>query len=118
MGIAWSNRDRRTLLDKMGALILELHWSEPVIVVADAYYAAEKMARTLMKNGHHLGTRVKTTAVAHFVAPPRRTLRRGRPKTYGHKTHLRSWFRYRKQFTKALSPVYGEKGVTLTLLHF
>lgn len=117
-GIAWSNRDRRTLLDKMGALILGLQWSEPLIVVADAYYAAEKMARTLMKNGHHLVTRVKTTAVAHFPAPPRRTPRRGRPKTYGHKTHLRSWFRYRKQFTKALSPVYGEKGVTLRYYTF
>jgi hypothetical protein len=118
-GICWSNRDRRTLLDKMGALILGLQWSEPVIVVADAYYAAEKFVRALLCHGHHLVTRVKITAVAYFPTPPRRAKkRRGRPKTYGQKTKLRTWFRYRKQFIKAPSPVYGEKGVTLGYYSF
>ena len=112
-GICWSNRDRRTLLDKMGALILGLHWSEPVTVVADAYYAAEKFARTLLANNHHLVTRVRTTAVAYFPAPSTRSQRRGRRKVYGHKTKLRSWFGSHKDFLKAPSPVYGEKGVTL-----
>ncbi len=112
-GIGWSNRDRRTLLDKMGSLILGLQWSEPVIVVADAYYAAEKFARTLLANNHHLVTRVKTTAVAYFPAPPTRLKQRGRRKVYGHKTKLRSWFGYRQDFRPAPSPVYGEKGVTL-----
>ncbi len=112
-GIGWSNRDRRTLLDKMGALILGLQWSEPVIVVADAYYAAEKFARTLLANNHHLVTRVKTTAVAYFPAPPTLLKKRGRRKVYGHKTKLRSWFGYGKDFRQAPSPVYGEKGVTL-----
>jgi hypothetical protein len=114
-GIGWSNRDRRTLLDKLGSLILGLQWSEPVIVVADAYYAAEKFARTLLGQGHHLVTRVKTTAVAYFPEPSPRLKQRGRRKIYGPKTKLRQWFRYRKQFTKALSPVYGENGVTLRL---
>ena len=117
-GICWSNRDRRTLLDKMGSLILGLRWSEPVIVVADAYYAAEKFARALLGHGHHLVTRVRITAVAYFPAPPRRKKGRGRPKTYGHKTILRTWFRSRKQFKKAPSPVYGEKGVTLRYYSF
>jgi len=112
-GICWSNRDRRTLLDKMGALILGLQWSEPVIVVADAYYAAEKFARSLLKNGHHLITRVKTTAIAYFPAPPSKSKRRGRPKKYGDKTKLRRWFDLNKSFIKAPSPVYGEKDVTL-----
>jgi hypothetical protein len=117
-GISWSNRDRRTLLDKMGFLILGLQWSEPVMVVADAYYAAEKFARALLDKEHHLVTRVKITAVASFPAPPARTQRRGRRKIYGHKTKLRSWFGYRKQFLKAPSPVYGEKGVTLRYYSF
>jgi hypothetical protein len=117
-GICWSNRDRRTLLDKLGSLILGLQWSEPVIVVADAYYAAEKFARTLLGQGHHLVTRVKTTAVAYFPEPSPRSKRRGRRKIYGPKTKLRQWFRYRQQFTQALSPVYGENGVTLRLYSY
>ena len=112
-GICWTNCDRRTLLDKMAALILGLQWSEPVIVVADAYYAAEKFARALLGRGHHLVTRVRITAVAYFPAAPCRTKKRGRPKTYGRKIKLRKWFGRSKQFIKAPSPVYGEKGVTL-----
>ena len=112
-GIGWSNRDRRTLLDKMGTLILGLQWSEPVIVVADAYYAAEKFARTLLANNHHLVTRVKTTAIAFFPAPPAPAKKRGRRRVYGPKTKLRTWFAYRKDFHQAPSPVYGEKGVTV-----
>ena len=47
-GVVWSNRDRRTLLDKLGALLLGLAWDEPLTVVADAYYAAGKFARALL----------------------------------------------------------------------
>ena len=112
-GISWSNRDRRTLLDKMGALILGLQWSESVTVVADAYYAAEKFARTLLGHGHHLVTRVRSNAVAYFPAPQPRAKRRGRRKVYGEKTKLRNWFGRRQAFHQAASPVYGEKGVTL-----
>jgi hypothetical protein len=113
-GIVWSARDRRTLLDKLGALLLGLQWDGPLTVVADAYYAAAKFARALLGQGHHLVTRVRSNAVAYFPRPPRRgRRRRGRPCLYGHKTHLQDWFRYRKQFTKALSPVYGESGVSL-----
>ena len=35
-GVVWSNRDRRTLLDKLSALLLGLPWDPPVTVVADA----------------------------------------------------------------------------------
>lgn len=117
-GIRWSNRDRRTLLDKLAALILGLQWSEPVIVVADAYYAAHKFARALLGAGHHLVTRVKTNAIAYLPPSAPQAKRRGRRKTYGPKTKLRSWFRNNKQFIKAPSPVYGEKGVTLRYYSF
>jgi hypothetical protein len=113
-GVVWSARDRRTLLDKLSRLLVELRWSWPVTVVADAYYAAAKFARSLLSQGHHLVTRVRSNAVAYFPpSKPRSRKRRGRPCLYGHKTHLRDWFRYRKQFTKAPSPVYGESGITL-----
>lgn len=112
-GIVWSAADRRTLLDKLSALLLELEWSSPVMVVADAYYAAGKFARSLLANDHHLVTRVRSNAVAYF--PPRRRSKkgRGRPRLYGHKTRLRDWFRYHQQFLRAPSPVYGESGITL-----
>jgi len=116
-GVVWSARDRRTLLDKLSALFLGLQWLGPVTVVADAYYAAAKFARSLLAQGHHLVTRVRSNAVA-FFPPPRRSRqpRRGRPRRYGHKTPLQSWFSYRKQFLKAPSPVYGEADLTLRYL--
>lgn len=112
-GVVWSNRDRRSLLDKLGALLLDLPWPEPVTVVADAYYAAGKFARRLLKAGYHLVTRVRSNAVAFFPAAAAKAKRRGRPKKYGRKTHLRDWFRLKARFTQAPSPVYGEQGVQL-----
>lgn len=113
-GVVWSARDRRTLLDKLSGLLLGLQWSCALTVVADAYYAAAKFARSLLADGHHLVTRVRSNAVAYFPpSRPRSRKRRGRRRLYGPKTQLRDWFRYRKQFIKASSPVYGESGVTL-----
>lgn len=43
-GLVWSNRDRRTLLDKMIALLGIVSVKEPFYFVADAYYAARKIA--------------------------------------------------------------------------
>lgn len=116
-GVVWSARDRRTLLDKLGLLLLGLQWACSLTVVADAYYAAAKFARSLLARGHHLVTRVRSNAVAYFppARPPSRK-RRGRRRLYGNKTCLREWFRYRKQFIKAPSPVYGESGITLRYL--
>jgi hypothetical protein len=112
-GVVWSNRDQRTLLDKLGALLVGLPWDQPVTVVADAYYAAAKFARGLLRQGHHLVTRVRSNAVAYFPVPPRQGKRRGRRARYGPKSKLAHWFGYKKDFTKAPSPVYGETGVTL-----
>ena len=39
-GVVWSNRDRRTLLDKMLALLGIVAIAQPCYFVADAYYAA------------------------------------------------------------------------------
>jgi hypothetical protein len=117
-GVVWSARDRRTLLDKLGSLLLGLQWPEPLLIVADAYYAAAKFARSLLRQGHHLVTRVRRNAVAYFPpSPPRsRQPRRGRRRLYGPKTPLWDWFRYRQQFVKAPSPVYGESGIILRYL--
>lgn len=118
-GVVWSNRDQRTLLDKLSGLVLGLQWQGPLTVVADAYYAAAKFARSLLDCGHHLVTRVRSNAVAYFPpSPPRSPKQRGRPSTYGPKSKLRDWFRYKKQFSKVASPVYGESGVSLRFYNY
>src|SRR5271169_4010212 len=63
-GLVWSNRDRRTLLDKMLALLGLVAIATPFYFVADAYYAAGKVVNGLIAQGHHLVSRVKSNAVA------------------------------------------------------
>ena len=49
-GVVWSNRDRRTLLDKMLALLGIVAIGQPCYFVADAYYAARKVVIGLLKD--------------------------------------------------------------------
>jgi hypothetical protein len=53
-GLVWSNRDKRTLLDKMLGLLGILTIGMPLYFVADAYYAAGKVVKGLLEQGHHL----------------------------------------------------------------
>lgn len=112
-GLVWSNRDRRSLLDKLGQLLLELVWNEAVTVVADAYYAAGRFARRLLDQGHHLVTRVRSNAVAYAAPPRARPAQRGRPRLYGAKIKLKHRFKLKARFRSALSPVYDDRQVTL-----
>jgi hypothetical protein len=87
-GVVFSNRDRRTLLDKMILLLDDLGMTEPFYFVADAYYATGKMARGLLAQGNHLVTRVRSNSVAWYPAappPPNRPRPKGRPRKYGKK---------------------------------
>lgn len=113
-GLVWSNRDRRTLLDKMLGLLDILALEAPFYFVADAYYAAGKMVSGLLGQGNHLVTRVKSNAVAYAPAPSKKGRRtRGRPKTYGKKIKLKSLLADVKSMQQLASPVYGEHNVTL-----
>jgi len=113
-GLVWSNRDKRTLLDKMLGLLDILALKAPFYFVADAYYAAGKMVSGLLKQGNHLVTRVKSNAVAYAPAPRKNGRRtRGRPKTYGKKIKLKSLLANVKSMQRVASPVYGERNVTL-----
>ena len=113
-GLVWSNRDKRTLLDKMLGLLDILAIEVPFYFVADAYYAAGKMVRGLLKQGNHLVTRVKSNAVAYAPAPRKKGRKtRGRPKTYGKKIKLTSLLANIKSMQQVASPVYGERNVTL-----
>jgi len=115
-GTVFSNRDKRTLLDKMILLLDSLGLSAPFYFVADAYYANGKTVRGLLAKGNHLVTRVKSNSVAYFLAPPQPTNRprlRGRPTKYGNKILIATLLRQTDQLQKAPSPVYGEQGITL-----
>ena len=92
-GAVFSNRDHRTLLDKMILLLDSLGMKEPCYFVADAYYAAGNSVRGLLARGNHLVTRVKSNSVAFFPATPppsHRTRGRGRPAKYSTAEQRRS----------------------------
>ena len=57
-GVVFSNRDQRTLLDKMILLTGSLGLKEPFYFVADAYYATGNIVRGLLAQKNHLVTRV------------------------------------------------------------
>src|ERR1019366_3777083 len=52
-GTVFSNRDHRTLLDKMILLIDSLEIQEPFYFVADAYYATGNIVRGLLRSEEH-----------------------------------------------------------------
>ena len=109
-GLVFSNRDQRTLLDKMVSLIESLEISEPFYFIADAYYATGKIIKKLLQKGNHLITRVRSNAVAYYPASPNsNNKRRGRPRIYGKKVKLKSLFDDPDTMQTASSPVYREK---------
>jgi len=113
-GLVWSNRDTRTLMDKLVLLFKELTLSIPAYLVADTYYATAKVILPLLQLGHHLITAVKSNAVAYEPASASSARRgRGRPRRYGDKVILKHLFSDKSAFIQAPSPVYDEKGITL-----
>ena len=114
-GLIFSNRDKRTLLDKMVALVRDLQIEEPCYVVGDRYYANGKMVKGLLDQGHHLVTRAKSNAVANHL-PPERPAKPGpgRPRKYGDTVKLSSLYSTLPA-QRIASPVYGEKNVTVVV---
>jgi hypothetical protein len=108
-GVVVSNRDKRTLLDKMITIIESIGIDEPFYFIADAYYASGKIVKKLLKNGNHLITRVKNNAVAYYSAAEKNT-GRGRKSVYGKKIKLRELFEDPESMLTAPSPIYGESG--------
>lgn len=113
----FSNRDKRTLLDKLAVLFLGVVGgidAPGAILVADAYYASGKIIKPLLKRGYHLMSRLRTNAVAYYPPEVPAKRGRGRPPTYGQKVHLNTlWETAGAHFCDAPSPVYGETNVTL-----
>ncbi len=113
-GIIETNRDKRTLMDKMIGLLTIVHIEEPYYFVADRYYMCRKIVRGLLAKGNHLVVRVKLNAVAWMPYIHKGEHRGpGRPRIYGEKVKLRSLFRENLVTEEASSPVYGEKDVII-----
>ena len=112
-GLVFSNRCKRTLLDKMISLLMIVAIDEPYYFVADAYYASGKVIKGLSED-NHLITRARSNAVAYqpFIQKSGKKSR-GRPRTYGDKVLFKSLFNDLQAMTSASSPVYGEENVTL-----
>lgn len=115
-GVVFSNGDKRTLLDKLVGLFLEIVGDAggPSILVADAYYASRKVIQPLIGEGHHLITRARINTIAWRPAPRPKRRRRGRPRIYGTKLRLRDLLRNKAGFRSATSPVYGDEGVKIS----
>jgi hypothetical protein len=112
-GLAFSNRDKSTLLDKMLSLVNSLSLPS-FYFIADAYYCARKVMAPLCKKGNHLVSLVKMNAVAYLPADvPLGKRKKGRPRLYGKKVKLRTLFDNLDVMHEAESPVYGEKNVIL-----
>ena len=114
-GLVFSNRDRRSLLDKLIELLVPVtRWLESsVVLVADAYYASRKIVGPLLDRGHHLVTRARSNTVAYRPAPQPRQRRRGRPRVYGTKLRLKDLWNDRERFRSVSSPISGESRVRI-----
>lgn len=114
-GLVFSNRDHRTLLDKLAVLLLSVAevMDRGILLVADAYYASGNLMQALLEKGHQLITRAKSNAVAYLDPPPPAPGQRGRPRKYGRKVRLKDLAKEKKEFIEAPSPVYEEVGVTI-----
>jgi hypothetical protein len=112
-GIMQTNRDKRTLLDKMLILLTTLNIEGSYYFVADAYYASGKIVKGLIGEGNHLVTRAKSNAVAYYPYVDDGTKKRGRPRIYGKKVALKDRLANEEDMIEIDSPVYGEENVTL-----
>jgi len=115
-GVVWSNRDHRTLLDKLVVLFLSVAATleSAVVLVADAYYASRKVILPLLAAGHHLVSRARINAVAYEPARQPTRRRRGRPRLYGTRVRLRDLLRETAAFESVPSPVYGENDLCIS----
>jgi hypothetical protein len=114
-GVVFSNRDKRSLLDKMILLFSSLPIDQPCYFVADAYYACRSIITGLTALGHHLVTRVRNNSVAYEPVLPQAASprQRGRHKIYGPKVKLQDLFENKALMTEIPSPLLDEAKVRL-----
>jgi hypothetical protein len=113
-GVVFSNRDKRTLIDKMVYLLESLNIKIPYYFVADAYYRSKKIASRFLEKGYaHLITMCRSNTVAYYPASHSKQKGPGRKKKYGKKVKLKSLFIYQNEFSEATCDMYGERNVII-----
>lgn len=114
-GVVFSNRDRRTLLDKLVGLLFSLDLSGlAYYLVVDAYYASKKVILPLLQAQQHLISRVRRHSTAYGPPPPTPPGKRGAKTKYGKKVRLSQLLAEKEHFLSAPSPVYGEQGIPIS----
>lgn len=106
-GTVLSNRDGKTLFDKLISMILDVKINSPFYLVADAYYSNRKMVLGLLGTGDHLISRVKKNAVA-YLPPENKKGSRGRPATYGEKVKLIDILKDKSKMCRAIIAMYDD----------
>lgn len=116
-GLKFTNRDKRTLHNKLGDLFREvtvtMKTSVRKYLLVDAYYACASMVEELFQSGDDLVVRVKSNAVACHAAEQTRVKGRGRPRKYGEKVKLISLFKDKRRFSSGTITGYDEKEVAV-----
>lgn len=112
-GLKYTNRDKKTLLDKFYDMLMSLGLDVPCYVLLDKYYGSGKLANKLCDADHHLITMVKTTAVG-YEEVENKEKKVGRPKKYGNKITLKKQFKKEADdFIAASSPIQGDQDVEI-----
>ena len=116
-GIKESNRDKRTLMDRLITMVMSLKLDVPYYLVADAYYGNRKIMNAMLKENQHLICRARTNAVAYEQPHLEQQPKRGRKRKYGKKVSLRNLWKEKSDLVYEMeSPVYGETGIKLKVL--
>lgn len=109
-GIRLNYKDKRTLLDKMFELLIDLKIPGGFYFVADKYYCSGRFMKQLIGSGTHLVTMMKKNAVAYYPATGEHK-GRGRPAKYGEKIKLFDLFKTQLDFIEA--PMPGKDGIAI-----
>lgn len=113
-GLIFSNRDHRTLLDKMNTMVASTlsQKNRSFLLVADAYYSSATMLDSMAEQNGAMLVRVRNNAVGYMPALPSVKPARGRPKKYGERIAIFDLFKSKSaEFEEIPSPIRDENGV-------
>lgn len=102
-GIRYHCKDKRTLLDKLFELLIEINLPGSYYLVVDKYYCSGRLMKQLVSQGIHIITMMKRNATAYHP-PGKKKQGRGRPKKYGMSVKLFDLFSQGLTFTQASMP--------------
>lgn len=113
-GLIFSNRDQRTLLDKMSDMVVSTlnAADQKFLLVADAYYSSAALLGSMADQHGTMLVRVRNNVVGYRPALDPKVQRRGRPQKYGERVQVFDLFETRKaEFERIPSPIRDEDGL-------